>query len=65
MIFSTIDGILKDKKPGEKRIIAFLDDIGYTAADNIGINRLSYPESIHIIKVIIVFVCFIVITKKI
>ena len=52
MIFSTIDGILKDKKPGEKRIIAFLDDIGYTAADNIGINRLSYPESIHIIKVI-------------
>ncbi|WP_461463762.1 hydrogenase iron-sulfur subunit, partial [Methanobrevibacter sp.] len=23
-----------------------------TAADNIGINRLSYPESIHIIKVI-------------
>lgn len=52
MIFATIDGMLKNKKPGEKRILAFLDDIGYTSADNIGINRLSYPESIHIIKVI-------------
>ena len=33
-------------------ILVFLDNIGYTAADNIGVNRLSYPESIHIIKVI-------------
>ena len=33
-------------------ILVFLDNIGYTAADNIGVNRLKYPESIHIIKVI-------------
>lgn len=33
-------------------ILVFLDNIGYTAADNIGVNRLSYPESLHIIKVI-------------
>jgi heterodisulfide reductase subunit A len=43
--------MLKDKKPGERRILAFLDNIGYTAADNIGVNRVQYPESIHIIKV--------------
>lgn len=51
-IFATIYGMLKDKKEGERRILVFLDEIGYTSADNIGINRLSYPESIHIIKVI-------------
>lgn len=51
-IFATIKGILKNKKPDERQIIAFLDDVGYTSADNIGVNRLSYPESIHIIKVI-------------
>lgn len=50
-IFATIDGMLKDKKDDERMILLFLDQIGYTAADNIGINRLSYPESIHIIKV--------------
>ncbi len=50
-IFATINGMLKDKKPEDKRILLFLDQIGYTAADNIGINRLYYPESIHIIKV--------------
>ena len=33
-------------------ILVFLDNIGYTAADNIGVNRLSYPESIHIIRVL-------------
>lgn len=51
-ISATIKGVLKGKKPGERRIIAFLDDVGYTSADNIGVNRLTYPESIHIIKVI-------------
>lgn len=50
-IFATIHGMLKDKQEGEKRILVFLDAIGYTAGDNIGVNRLSYPESIHIIKV--------------
>ena len=33
-------------------ILAFLDNIGYTAADNIGVNRVQYPDTIHIIKVI-------------
>jgi heterodisulfide reductase subunit A len=50
-IFAMISGMLKDKKDGEKRILAFLDYIGYVAADNIGINRISYPESIRIIRV--------------
>jgi heterodisulfide reductase subunit A len=50
-IFATIDGMLENKKEGEKRILVFLDHVGYTAADNIGVNRIEYPESIHIIKV--------------
>ncbi|MDR2967579.1 MAG: FAD-dependent oxidoreductase [Methanobacteriaceae archaeon] len=50
-IFATISGMLKDKKEGEKRILVFLDQVGYTAADNIGVNRVDYPESIHIIKI--------------
>ncbi|MDR0900087.1 MAG: hydrogenase iron-sulfur subunit [Methanobrevibacter sp.] len=50
-IYATIEGMLKDKSPDEKRILVFLDQVGYTAADNIGINRMSYPDSIHIIKV--------------
>ena len=51
-IMSTIKGALSKKQDGERMILVFLDNIGYTAADNIGVNRLSYPESIHIIKVI-------------
>ena len=43
---------IANKKEGERMILVFLDNIGYTAADNIGVNRLSYPESIRIIKVI-------------
>lgn len=50
-IFATIEGALKNKKDDERRILVFLDQIGYTAADNIGVNRLSYPDSIYIIKV--------------
>jgi len=42
--------VLEDKKPGEKRIIAFLDAVGYTSADNIGINKINVPSSIRIIK---------------
>lgn len=43
--------MLKGKKEGEKRILVFLDQVGDTAADNIGVNRVDYPESIYIIKV--------------
>jgi heterodisulfide reductase subunit A len=50
-LFATIDGMLINKKPGEKRIIAFLDSVGYVSADNIGINKISVPSSIRIIKV--------------
>ena len=50
-ISATIDGILSEKQEGERTILVFLDTIGYTAADNIGVNRISYPESIHTIKV--------------
>ncbi|KZX17259.1 NAD(P)H-quinone oxidoreductase subunit I, chloroplastic [Methanobrevibacter cuticularis] len=50
-IFATIDGMLKDKKEEETRILVFLDQVGYTAADNIGVNRVNYPESIYIIKI--------------
>lgn len=50
-IYAMISGMLKDKKDNEKRILVFLDDIGYVAADNIGVNRISYPESIRIIRI--------------
>ena len=51
-IMATINGVLSKKQENQRMILVFLDNIGYTAADNIGVNRLSYPESIHIIKVI-------------
>ena len=50
-ILATIDGMLKDKKPDENRIIAFLDSVGYVSADNIGINKISVPSSVRIIKI--------------
>ena len=50
-IFAMIEGMLKERKEGERRILAFVDYIGYVAADNIGINRISYPESVRIIRV--------------
>jgi heterodisulfide reductase subunit A len=50
-LFATISGVLKHKKDGERIILTFLDKVGYLAADNIGINKINYPESIRIIKV--------------
>lgn len=50
-IMATINGMLSKKEDNQTMILVFLDNIGYTAADNIGVNRLEYPESIHIIKV--------------
>lgn len=50
-LFAQMDGLLADKKEGEVRILAFLDNVGYTAADTIGNNRVTYPESIRIIKI--------------
>lgn len=50
-IFAMISGMLKDKKDDERRILAFVDYTGYIASDNIGINRISYPESVRIIRI--------------
>ena len=50
-ILAMITGMLKDKKPDETRIIAFLDSVGYVSADNIGINKINVPSSIRIIKI--------------
>ncbi|MGB9937711.1 MAG: ferredoxin:CoB-CoM heterodisulfide reductase subunit HdrA [Methanobacterium sp.] len=50
-IYATISGMLNDKNDDERRILAFVDYIGYVASDNIGINRISYPESVRIIRV--------------
>ena len=49
-IMAMITGVLKDKKSDETRIITFLDSVGYTSADNIGINKIEVPNSIRIIK---------------
>lgn len=48
---ASIRGILKDKKDDEQIIIAFLDDIGNVSANNMGINRVTCPESVRIINV--------------
>jgi len=40
-IMSTIKDVLSRKQAGQRMILVFLDNIGYTAADNIGVNRLS------------------------
>lgn len=50
-IHATIYGMLNDKKDDERRILAFVDYIGYVASDNMGINRISYPESVRIIRI--------------
>jgi heterodisulfide reductase subunit A1 len=50
-LFAVISGILDNKSEGERIILTFLDNVGYLAADNIGINKISYPESVRIIKV--------------
>jgi heterodisulfide reductase subunit A len=48
-ILARIDGYLSNGTPA---VIAFLDkEIAYTAADNMGKNRLNYPSEVRIIKV--------------
>lgn len=48
---ASIRGALKDKKEDEQIIIAFLDDIGNVSANNMGINRVSCPDSVRIINI--------------
>lgn len=50
-LYAQIKALLSDKKEGEIRILAFLDNVGYTAADTIGYNRINYPEAIRIIRI--------------
>ncbi|MFP4546181.1 MAG: 4Fe-4S binding protein, partial [Methanomassiliicoccales archaeon] len=48
-IFARMDGCLRGEGP---KVLAFLDkNIGYVAADHAGMNRMSYPSSIRIIRV--------------
>ncbi|AUB58631.1 disulfide reductase [Methanobacterium sp. MZ-A1] len=49
-LFAVIAGALKHKDNSERIILTFLDNVGYLAADNMGINKINYPESIRIIK---------------
>ncbi|WP_424357450.1 FAD-dependent oxidoreductase [Methanocella sp. MCL-LM] len=47
-LFARIDGCLGSGA----NIVAFLDEnISYVAADNAGVNRISYPDGVRIIKV--------------
>lgn len=48
---ASIRGMLKDKRDDEQIIIAFLDDIGNVSANNMGINRVTCPDSVRIINV--------------
>jgi heterodisulfide reductase subunit A1 len=50
-LYAQMEGLLSDKEEGEIRILAFLDNVGYTAADTIGNNRVTYPEAIRIIRI--------------
>jgi len=48
-ILARIDGCLEDEN---SKILAFLvEKIAYVAADNIGLNRVSYPSDVRIIRV--------------
>jgi heterodisulfide reductase subunit A len=47
-----VAALLSGKKPGEKRIIAFLDSkVAYIAADNAGANRLNCGDDVYIVRV--------------
>jgi heterodisulfide reductase subunit A len=50
-LYAQMEALLCDKKEGEIRILAFLDNVGYTAADTIGNNRVNYPEAVRIIRI--------------
>jgi heterodisulfide reductase subunit A len=51
-IIANLKGLLMDKTPDELRIVAFVDkSVGYTGMDFLGLDRVSYPESVRIISV--------------
>jgi heterodisulfide reductase subunit A len=51
-IIANLKGVLADKAPEEIRTVAFVDkNVGYTGMDFLGLDRISYPESVRIIAV--------------
>ncbi len=48
---AAIDGLLEHKEDDENIIIAFLDEVGTVSANNMGINKIACPPSVHIINV--------------
>jgi heterodisulfide reductase subunit A len=51
-IIANLKGVLADKTPEEIRTVAFVDkNVGYTGMDFLGLDRISYPESVRIIAV--------------
>lgn len=51
-IFSTIRGLLADKKPNEVRIITFVEGtIAYAGTDFLGLDRIRYPQSVRIVAI--------------
>ncbi len=51
-IMAEIEAALAGKKPGERRILVFADDMcTYTLADGVGTAKLPYPVEAYIIRV--------------
>ena len=51
-IMAEIEAALAGKKPGERRVLVFADDMcTYTLADGVGTSKLPYPTSTYIIRV--------------
>jgi heterodisulfide reductase subunit A len=51
-IIASLRGVLKEKQPGEVRVVAFVDkNVGYTGMDFLGLDRTNYPENVRIISV--------------
>ncbi len=47
-----IDGILKEKKPGDNRVILFADDMcTYRLADGVGTAKMEYTSDAYIVRV--------------
>lgn len=51
-LYSSMKGLLADKKPDEVRIIAFVEKtIAYTGTDFLGLDRMHYPQSVRILAI--------------
>ena len=51
-IISMLRGMLRDKRLGESRLVAFVEgSIAYTGVDFLGLGRLNYPVNVMVFKV--------------